>query len=451
MSRPCFYREVLFLNTPLYDALADFAAAKPLRFHMPGHKGKGLAGWDRLASLDFTELPPTGNLYEAGGAIGLAEELWAKAFGMKACLFLTCGSTQGNHAALHLTCPPESVVLVDRNCHRSVYHAMALLDLTPVYLMEKTPECVEKELRSHPEIKTVCITSPDYYGRLYDISGISAVCSRFGAKLVVDGAHGAHLPFLGIDHFNGADLAVCSAHKTLPAPGQAALLFSGGSFRGDDLRRAASVYGTSSPSYPIMAAMDLARAWMESGEGQRRCREVCARVEGLRGKFPALRGDSLDPMRLTLRVKDGSAVQERLHKKGIWPEMADHGHVVFIMTGMDDAEDLDRLERALEEEELTADEAVCPAAPPPEVAVRPRRALFARTETLPLAQCEGRISAEQIAPYPPGIPVTAPGEVISKKHLAYLDKIGYNMGKEVRVLRASTEREGSYEAGSCNC
>ena len=430
------------MNTPLFDALTAFADTAPLRLHMPGHKGKGLPGWERLAGVDFTELPPTGNLYEPGGAIGRAEELWAAAFGMRDCLFLTCGSTQGIHTALTLACPVESVLLTDRNCHRSVYHTMALLDLEPVYLMEKTPQAVETSLQSRPEIKTVCITSPDYYGRLYDVTGIASVCHRFGAKLVVDGAHGAHLAFLGIDHYRDADLVVCSAHKTLPALGQAALLFSGGAFPGDDLRRVASIHGTSSPSYPILASLDLARAWMESDEGRARYGAVCGRVRQLRARFPALRGDGLDPGRLTLRVKDGFGVQRALQEKGIWPEMADRGHVVFILTGADDARDLDRLERALEELALEEEEEAYPLPPPPEIALRPRKALFAPTRTLPLAQCAGRISGGQIAPYPPGVPVVAPGEIISKKHLAYLERIGYNMGKEVHILLVSLSGEG---------
>lgn len=414
------------MKTPLYDALKTFADTDPLRMHMPGHKGKGLPGWEQLSRMDFTELPPTGNLYEAGGAIGEAEALWARAAHMEECLMLTCGSTQGIHSALTLTCPIGSALLADRSCHRSVYHTMALLDLTPVYLMEKTPRGVEKILENTPEIKTVCITSPDYYGRLYDVAGISEVCHRLGAKLVVDGAHGAHLSFLGIDHYRGADLVVCSAHKTLPALGQAALLFSGGAFTGEDLRRAASIHGTSSPSYPILTSMDLARAWMESEEGQERYQAACRRVKQMRKKFPALNTDNLDPGRFTLRVKNGYEVERRLQEQGIWPEMADRGHVVFIVTGADSMEDLDRLEQALDALDLQRDDMQYPMPPLPEIVLRPRQALFSPAQILPLAECEGKISACQIAPYPPGVPVVAPGEVISKKHLAYLQEIGYN-------------------------
>lgn len=423
------------METPLFDALNAFAGSSPLRLHMPGHKGKGLPGWDRLAQLDFTELPPTGNLYESGGAIGQAERLWAEVFGMAECLFLTCGSTQGVHAALTLACPSGGTLLADRGCHRSVYHAMALLDLEPVYLMEKTPDAVEQALKSHPKIKTVCITSPDYYGRLYDVAGIAAVCRRFGAALVVDGAHGAHLPFLGIRHYQGADLVVCSAHKTLPALGQGALLFSGGAWSGEELRRAAAIWGTSSPSYPIMVSMDLARAWMQSGPGRARYERVCARVDELRTRFPALRGEALDPARLTLRVKDGFALQRELQAEGIWPEMADRGHVVCILTGADEQADLDRLSRALDALAPEGDDREYPLPPPPVIVRRPRQALFAPARLLSLEQCQGLTAGEQVAPYPPGVPVIAPGEMVTKKHLAYLREIGYNMERKIHILR----------------
>lgn len=123
-------------STPLYDALRAFAAQRPLRMHMPGHKGKSLPAPElaAIAAIDFTELPPTGDLFSGGGAIGAAEALWAKVFHMASCLFLTGGSTQGVHAALALACKPGETVLLDRGSHRSAYNALALLDLKPVYL-----------------------------------------------------------------------------------------------------------------------------------------------------------------------------------------------------------------------------------------------------------------------------------------------------------------------------
>jgi len=383
-----------------------------------------------------TEIPGTGNLYEAGEPFDSAQRLWAEDFSMDCCQFLTGGSTLGLHTALALCCRPGDRVLIDRGCHRAVYNALALLDLDPVYLprpwwAEKrltstiSPEYVEKALAEHPEIKTVCITSPSYCGLLCDVQRISNIVHRNGGKLIVDGAHGAHLPFLGVDAFAGADLVICSAHKTLPALGQSSLLFANG-FEPEQVRRMTSVYGSSSPSYPMMISMDGARAWME-GEGKVLYRRTAERTAALRERFPSLWEGALDPTRLTLNAVDGPALARALEARGLWPEMEDGGHVVLILTGMDSEEDLDRLECALEE--VPALLGVCPpipAPPLPERVLSPREAMFAQTEQLSLEDCAGRVSAVQLAPYPPGVPVVAPGERIGKKELSYFAQIGDN-------------------------
>ncbi len=436
------------MPTPLYDLLRSLAGRDLLRLDMPGHHGLPLPydlPWP--AELDCTENGLSGDLFGDGrDAIAEAEELWAERFGFDSCLFLTGGSTQGVHAGLALLAGAGGHAALDRGGHRSAFNALALLDLAPRYLprpwLEKEgvagpihPGQVEKLLDDRPEIKTVCITSPTYYGLLSDIPAIAAVCHAHGAKLMVDGAHGAHLPFLGYTGYSAADAVVMSAHKTLPAPGQTALLFANGSSL-DDLRQVGSVYGSSSPSYVMMAALDLARDYME-GEGAARYRETAARVSALREKYPALRevpGLALDPARLTLLCGDGFALADRLREKGCLPELADAGHAVFICTCADGAEQFARLDGLLAAEDFS-NPAQCP--PPPELppaALTPRQALFAPRETVPLASSEGRIAAEQIAPYPPGVPVVAPGEVITKKTLAYLREIGYNR-KLVSVIR----------------
>ena len=440
------------MPTPLLDALRAFAAQKPLRLDMPGHHGAPLpfpelSGW---ASLDFTETTPTGDLFGGTGPILEAQELWARRWGGEGCLFLTGGSTQGMLTALTLACPPGGGVLLDRGSHRSVFNALALLDLTPDWLSRPwlaeeitgpiDPADVEKGLKAHPEIKTVCITSPTYYGVLSDVSAIAQVCHRFGAKLVVDCAHGAHLPWVGLPSpmEQGADLTVASAHKTLPAPGQAGLLFYRG-FSPAEVRRAGSIYGSSSPSYPMMAAMDWARDYLD-GPGGRDYRRMLEGLSALTARLAAGGGPgalaprpglTLDPARLVIRTEGltGQQAARRLEAEGVYCEMSDRGHLVFILTCMDGPDALARLEGALAglrgEGEKRAP-LPCPP-PPPERVLSPRQALFAPREELPLRACVGRVSAGQIAPYPPGVPVIAPGEAVDKKHLAYLEQIGYNM------------------------
>lgn len=434
------------MSTPLYDTLKAYAGQHTVRFHMPGHKGKTMPAPELapLAPIDVTEIGPTGNLFEPGEPFDRAQQLWADLFGFDCCQFLTGGSTMGIHTGLTLLCEPGRRILVDRGCHRAVFNAMALLDLEPVYLQRPwlssdnvaahfLREDVEKALEAHPDIKTVCITSPTYSGLLSDIAGISHMIHEKGGKLFVDGAHGAHLPFLQVDHFRGADVAVVSAHKTLPAMGQSALLFASGISR-DRVRRTASIYGSSSPSYPMMASMDVARQWLLDHRGDYEA--AAQQVQALRQRFPSLGGGlPLDPTRLTIQVKNGPDFARRLEQRGIFAEMEDGGHVVLICTAMDSREDFARLGRALEALEQGMGDCPPVEAPPlPKRVTSIRRALFAPQETVPLRDCEGRVSACQLAPYPPGVPVVAPGEVISKKELSYFKQIGYNK-KAVKVVR----------------
>lgn len=420
---------------------------------MPGHKGRPLplSELAEAAALDFTELPPTGDLFAGDGPIREAEALWAEAFRMDEALFLTGGSTQGVLSALTAACAPGERILLDRGCHRSAYNALALLDLKPAYLSRPwlagagttgpvSPRAVENALREHPEIKTVCITSPTYYGVLSDIPAIAAVVHQQGGALVVDAAHGAHLPFLGDFDLAAADLAVVSAHKTLPALGQSAVLLARNSVSHGALRQAGSLYGSSSPSYLLMASLDACRAWMED-EGRAALERTARQTARLREEFPSLSPAHapLDPCRFVLRAGDGFGVQGRLQALGVYPEMADRGHVVFIPSPYDKETDFTALRTALGEAAAGAE--VAPAEPeppePPKAVLSPRQARFVPTETLPLRACEGRVTARQIAPYPPGVPVAAPGERLDKKHLAYLREIGYNMEEEIQVVPAA--------------
>ncbi len=436
------------MPTPLYDALKNFLEQDALRLHMPGHKGKPLPApeFSGIAPLDLTELPGTGNLYEPGEPFETAQDLWAKQFGFEYCQFLTGGSTQGLHTALALLCAPGDRVLIDRACHRSVYNALALLDLHPVFLPRPwlagegvagpiPPQAVADALDRDPRIKTVCITSPTYCGLLSNVASISQIVHARGGRLLVDGAHGAHLPFLGLAPFWGADAAAVSAHKTLPALGQAALLLVNGTDP-DRVRRTAAIFGTSSPSYPILASIDLARDFLLEGEGGEEYRRAACRCRELSRRFPCLPQTlSLDPCRLTVRAKDGPALARALASAGIFAEMSDRSHVVFILTCADSDGDFQRLAAALEENRaLLGDGPVLPPPPLPERKLSPRQALFAPGRTLPLEDCGGEVSACQVSPYPPGVPVVAPGEVFGKKELAYLRQIGYNMRSKIKIV-----------------
>lgn len=429
------------VNTPLFDALKGFLADQPALFCMPGHKGRPVTpALEAGMGLDVTELGPTGNLYAGGDAIEKAEALWGEAWGYPRCQFLTGGATQGLHAALLLCARRGNTVLADRASHRAVHHGLALWGLSPVWLPRAqdaplSPRAVEEGLKSCPEARTVCITSPTYYGVLSDVKAIGEICRRYGAALVVDAAHGAHLPFLGENPFLGADLVVTSPHKTLPVYGQGAVLFAGEETAPGALRWAAAVTGTSSPSYPVMASLDGARAWMLEGEGRARYREAVDFVARCRKELSALREGRLDPARLVLRTGvpgQGFLAQGELEAAGVWPEMADRDHVVCILTGCESGADRERLFEAAAASgrfcraEETAGDRLAPP-PVPEVVLSPREALFAGRRRVRLREAEGAAAAEMVCPYPPGVPVLAPGERVTKKALAYLEQIGYNV------------------------
>lgn len=440
------------MNTPLYHALRDLAEKDHLRMHMPGHKGKAAEALFSVMAIDYTEITPTGNLYTGEGPIAQAEALAARAYGAEHACFLTGGSTQGILAGMALCAKPGDTVLIDRNTHKSFFHAMALLDLKPVYLKRPEAALVAQLLAQHEEIKTVCVTSPTYYGVIADIEGIACICREHGAKLLVDEAHGAHFPFVGMGACaagRGAAVSVCSAHKTLPALGGSAILFADGTFSPAQMREKTALFGTSSPSYPIMASIDWARGYLE-GEGcaayRRAAKDVCAlRTEiNARGIFHALceeDGVKLDPTRLTVDTARGGLSGARagalLETWGIYPEMANRECVVFIITCNDTREELQTLGTALRrlEEYATQEHPLpCPALPESERCTTIREAVFGEKRYLPLREGQGCISAASVAPYPPGVPVIAPGERITREILDYLRAIDYDLEETVAVL-----------------
>ncbi len=444
------------MSTPLYDRLKELNTASPLWLDMPGHHGKDLLGLEDWAALDRTEHSVTGDLFRGGDAIEEAEGRWARRWGAEGCLFLTGGSTQGNHTALHL-CGAGETLLADRGIHRSVWNGMALLDQTPIFLERPwngreeitgpiSRRAVEKAWQANPGAKAVILTSPTYYGVLSEIAGIADFCHQKGMKLIVDCAHGAHLPWIGLPTpcGQGADLTIVSAHKGLPAPGQTALLFYNG-FSPEEVRRAAGVYGSSSPSYWMMAALDKTLEFMEGDTGYRALTEelIPAFRRALEGETRFRLAETDDPARLVISTGltgyTGFQAAEGLEKLDIYVEMADLSHLVCITTCADGRAAFRRLLDGLKKLDGAAPggaerESLPPPPPPPERVCSLRRAMFGPRERRVLSECAGRVSAAQIAPYPPGIPVIAPGERIQKKHLAYLRKIGYNIEEWTDIL-----------------
>ncbi len=441
------------MSAPLYDALRALCQKKTIRFHMPGHKGQPvLPDFSPILPLDFTEIYETGNLYTGEGPIRLAEEQAARFYHTTDCHFLTGGSSQGIHAMLYAAAGCGGSVLFDRNCHKSCAHAAAMLDLTPTFVFPEIlepygipalldPCAIDAALKQSPQIQTVLITSPNYYGICQDIPAIASICHTHGAKLVVDAAHGAHFPAVGLPSpiQQGADLAVLSAHKTLYAMGQAAMILSNGTIDGEKLREGAALFGTSSPSYAILASLDLARDLLEQDDSYQRTAQAVKQLKVRLSQtrfLPLSAGISLDPCRLTISTAgtnlSGNALSDRLYARfGIACEMSDLRNLVCIVTPADLPQNLTLLEQAL----LALSQEVQPFPQPTPLAPLPhpkpvlsvRRAMLGACDALPLSEVRsGMVCARPVTPYPPGVPVLWPGEEITRQHIVFLTNQCYN-------------------------
>ena len=417
-------------ESALCGVLRAYAAGGPARFHMPGHKGLGSPCF--APQYDGTELTGTDNLLSPEGVLAAAQEEAAKAYGAARTFFCTGGATAGV-AAMLLALPPNSTVVGQRGCHRSVYGGLALGGHRPVYVQEGpdgllAPAAVEEALCAHPGAAAVMVTRPDYFGRCGGLPTLAAACRAHGAALLVDEAHGAHfalssaLPQAAAGY---ADAWVNSAHKTLRCPNQGAYLHCGsGKVSPDALRRALFLLHTTSPAYPLLAALDC--AWREAKGWDypahiARVRRL-ALPEGVERVFCQ---EGSDPTRLVLDVSGrkitGFAAEAALRRAGVWVEMADWRHVVAITVPIDPDAWYNRLETALKTLPWGKGRPQLPPAPPlPQAAMLPREAMLAPVERKPLCEAVGRVAAEAVGVYPPGSAIVAPGEVFTAEAAAYL-------------------------------
>ena len=335
----------------------------------------------RIHKIDITEIPGSDNLHYAQGMIMEAQKRAATIFGAQRTYFLVNGTTVGIQAMILSHCKPGDQLLVPRNCHRSVWSALILGDIQPVYIPPEThpqtgiglsvsPESVEECLRRHPHVKGALITYPTFYGTCSDIRAIADLLHREGKYLLVDEAHGAHFAFHGDLPMTalegGGDMVAQSTHKLLSSFTQSSMLHVGhGEYSLDRLELFLSMLQSSSPSYPLMASLEFAALEAER-EGARRWDQILEwnrhAYEKIRGftPFRPLGKDLLgrygvvdyDASRLLVDVSplglSGIQVDGILRRDyGIQVELSDH-HYILAMTGMGTVEeDIQRFTTAL--------------------------------------------------------------------------------------------------------
>lgn len=447
----------------LSKRLAGYAAGDVYPFHMPGHKrNPAFAAFVHPYELDITEIDGFDNLHDAHGLLAGGMARAAALWGSRRAFYLVGGSTCGILAGIAAVTRRGDRVLVARGSHRSVYNALMLGDLRPAYLLPAadpatgitgalSPDSVEQALKKQPDVRLVVVTSPTYEGVISDIAGIADTVHRYGALLLVDEAHGAHLGLAGGFPSSsvqaGADIVVQSLHKTLPSLTQTALLHIGsGRVDGDEVARQLAVFETSSPSYPLMASIDACVSLLER-EREALFSAYRARLETFDRQILPLRhlkvpghgGDplsahptffGLDPGKLILSCRGTSLTGPRLasllrETYHLEMEMAMGDYALAMTSICDTGEGFGRLAAAL----LDIDGQLTRQSLPPAPAAYPlpparllmQEALALPGRMHPLPSCAGGISREFVWAYPPGIPLLVPGEEVTPSLLELFD------------------------------
>lgn len=440
------------MNTPVYDYLMEYVHRDDLRMHMPGHKGKGLDGWLGAAyPLDITEICGADSLYEADGIIAESERNAAALFGAGATLYSAGGSTLCIQAMLMQMKREGRTILAGRNVHRSFLNACILLDLPIRWMYARdgallsgviSPQAVQYALANSPKPACVYLTTPDYLGGVADIEAIARICQRAGARLLVDNAHGAHLAFFPQSLHPialGADFCCDSYHKFLPALTGAACLHCKNAEDAAALRSAMAMFGSTSPSYLILASMDLCNRYL-ANRVRHDVFSVAQRIHRLRKKLKtAFKISEGDPFHICIHAASsglsGTALAQWLTAHGVMYEYADEDYVVLLCSPCTPLSDLERLEQVLCACDLprTQIDQQPAKAPLLYAEMTPREAALLPCEQVPVHQCIGRICAMTQPPCPPAVPIVICGEQLNATAAALLERYGI---REITVVKA---------------
>ena len=456
-------------RVPVLEALQAFHDRKDVVFGPPGHRqGRGVdprvleVMGEGVFTSDVLSLNGLDDRRQSQGMLTQAEELMADAVGAEQAFFSTCGSSLSVKTAMLAVAGPGEKILISRNAHKSVIAGVIVGGTRPVWVHPHfdedlaiahppEPDDVRAQLEAHPDAKGMLLITPTDWGTCADIKGVAEVCHEYGVPLIVDEAWGAHLPFhdrlptWGMDA--GADVVVTSVHKMGGAVEQSSVFHLQGDLVDPDvLKQREDLLGTTSSSSLVYGSLDgWRRQMVEQGEEllgrvvdlAERTRERIAEIDGLR-----LLGDDAvgpgraferDPLVFTIDVRglgitgfQAAEIARAEHHVDFGA--ADSHRINARFTHSDDEESADALVRtltALVDDAKSAERPPAVALPSAhglelETVMTPRDAFFARVEQVPVEQAEGRIAAEMVSPYPPGVPVLAPGERISAEALAYL-------------------------------
>lgn len=414
-----------------------------ISFGMPGHKGKNF--FDLDIKSDLTEILDTDNLLNPRGAISELHSEIKKLFGSKESFITTNGSTGALHMAISMATKPKDKILIQRNAHKSIYNALLLNDLEPIYLNTIYNEnramyfgIDEEELIEKIEdnnISACVLVSPNYFGGILKLKELVKILHKKDIAVIVDEAHGAHLYFSDLKKYSaldaGADLAINSTHKMIPSLTQTALIHRGTDrFSHEELLKYVNIYNTTSPSYLFMLSIEAGLKYMDEVgryELQKRIKEIENLKRAINYKID-LSHESIvanDPMKFLFRIGNMSGeeiVCDFLKNKNIRLEMGDLYYALAIISPINSSFEIDKLKEAILSYGDHNFKKILPISfDIPKRKLRPKEAFLSQGEYISYREASGRISKGIIAAYPPGVPLVSYGEIIDDKMIESID------------------------------
>ena len=450
-------------QAPIYEALVKLRKKRIVPFDVPGHKrGRGnpelveLLG-EKCVGIDVNSMKPLDNLGHPISIIRDAEELAADAFGASHAFLMIGGTTSSVQTMILSTCKAGDKIILPRNVHKSAINALVLCGAIPIYIeMSVNPKIgialglendrVVKAIKEHPDAKAILINNPTYYGICSDLKGLTEMAHAAGMKVLVDEAHGAHLHFtdkLPISAMDaGADMAAVSMHKSGGSLTQSSILLIGEQMNPEYVRQIINLTQSTSASYLLMASLDISRRNLalrgkESFEKVIELSEYARREINAIGGYYAYSKELIDGVsvcdfdvtKLSVYTQGlgltGIEVYDLLRDEyDIQIEFGDIGNILAYISIGDRIQDIERLVGALADikrlysrdgKDLIAGEYI-----QPELVLSPQEAFYSERKSLTLDESVGQVCGEFVMCYPPGIPILAPGERITREIVDYI-------------------------------
>lgn len=455
---------------PLVEGVLKYIKQSNALFCMPGHKGGrgfksteiGQKFYKNLIKTDITEVDGMDNLHHPEGIIDKAQQMLSHYYGSKKSYFLVNGSTSGNLTMIFSCFEEGDKIIVERNCHRSILNGIIMRKLNPIYIKNKVHKIFNAPLSIdeghfidildlNKDAKGIIITYPNYYGVCCNLKLIIEEAHKRGMLVLVDSAHGAHFgvhPALPRNAVSlGGDLVVMSAHKTLSSFTQTSFLHVGNRIDTEKVDFYVSAFLSTSPSYMLMCSMDYSRYFLEE-HGQGAYDKLIKKLNFYKTKINKIKGFhiigtedidhcQIDVTRYVLHVDNGLCgykLYDYLLRKKLQPEMCDGSNLVLLFSPFTEEQEIKALYEALlycDLRDIVGDKVMTKELSIPKKSMLPYKAFQEKKKLEFFKKTEGKVCGEAVVPYPPGIPIVLPGEIISKETIEFME---YYINNKVVVL-----------------